>query len=240
MKYAVSAAALAAALGFAGVAHAGSLADEPVVYHSPIVWSGFYVGAHVGGAWGDSDFSRAKDGGPKLEVESDPDGVFGGLQIGYDKQHQKFVFGLVGDLAVASIDGEDSQDGPPTAFKTEYDWLATIRARAGVLAKDNFLVYAHGGVAFADISFESVTNEGPRKNVRNEETQTGWALGGGAEWAIAPGMSLFAEYTYMDFGDQTAESEDAPKAVTQESDLQTVKVGVNFKIGREDHMDTLK
>lgn len=110
MKSAAGAAALVLAIGFCGLAQAGglpevSMKDDPVIYHSPTVWTGFYVGAHIGGAWGDSDFSKGKDGGPKLDVSSDPEGVFGGAQLGYDVQKGQFIYGIVGDLSVSTIDG---------------------------------------------------------------------------------------------------------------------------------------
>jgi outer membrane immunogenic protein len=31
-------------------------------------------------------------------------------------------------------------------------------------------------------------------------SRTGYTVGGGLEWAFAPGWSLFGEYNYMDFG----------------------------------------
>ena len=44
------------------------------------------------------------------------------------------------------------------------DWFGTVRARAGV-AFDRVLVYATGGLAYTD-------------------DNTGWAVGGGVEWAL--------------------------------------------------------
>ena len=54
----ILAAATFAVLGVAGAANAadmyshGSLKDVPYVAAAP-TWTGFYVGAHVGGAWAD-------------------------------------------------------------------------------------------------------------------------------------------------------------------------------------------
>jgi len=236
MKYAVSAVALAAALGFAGVAHAGgSLKDEPI-YESPAEWSGFYFGGHLGAGWGTSDVSRedGPPGPPGFSFDTDPDGVLVGGQIGYDWQADRVVVGVIGDLSVAAIDGEgskpDGEDGPPAAFHTEYDWIATVRARLGYLLAANALIYLHGGVAIADLGFEGIGGEGPWSEVFSEDTQTGWTAGAGLEYAVSPGMSLFAEYSYMDFDDQDFTPDGPPGTIEQESDLHVVKFGFNVKV----------
>ena len=232
MKYTVSAVATAAVIGLAGVAHAGgSLKDEPI-YESPTVWSGFYVGAHVAGASGSSDLSKAEEGGPKFALETDPSGAFGGMQLGFDRQFGDIVLGIVGDVSVAGIDGQDQQDGPPAAFNTEYDWIATVRARLGVAASQDLLAYVHGGIAIADISFDSLIADGPWKSVYDDDVSTGWVAGAGVEWVVNPVMSVFAEYSYMDFGEQTETTGLGPKFVEQESDLHAIKGGINFRLGQ--------
>ncbi|MGA9264960.1 MAG: porin family protein, partial [Rhodomicrobium sp.] len=57
MKMTLAAATVAALVGVAGAANAadlykGSTKDVPV-YVPPPTWTGFYIGAHVGGAWAD-------------------------------------------------------------------------------------------------------------------------------------------------------------------------------------------
>ena len=56
MKKALAAATVAALVGAAGAASAadiypGGLKEAP--YVPPPLWTGFYIGAHVGGAWAD-------------------------------------------------------------------------------------------------------------------------------------------------------------------------------------------
>ena len=56
MKKTLAAATIAALVGVAGAANAadlykgGSMKDAPV-FVPPPTWTGFYIGAHVGGAW---------------------------------------------------------------------------------------------------------------------------------------------------------------------------------------------
>jgi outer membrane immunogenic protein len=52
----------------------------------------------------------------------------------------------------------------PGEFENGADWWGSVRLRAGV-AFDHVLVYATGGLAYT-------------------EDNTGWALGGGVEWAM--------------------------------------------------------
>ena len=58
MKKTLAAATVAALVGVAGAANAadlyqgGSMKDAPV-YVPPPTWTGFYIGAHVGGVWAD-------------------------------------------------------------------------------------------------------------------------------------------------------------------------------------------
>ena len=58
MKKTLAAATVAALMGVAGAANAadldkgGSMKDAPA-YVPPPTWTGFYIGAHVGGFWAD-------------------------------------------------------------------------------------------------------------------------------------------------------------------------------------------
>ena len=87
MKNYVLAAAAAAAVSL--IASAASAQD----------WSGAYVGAQVGYAWGDGEQPYGNVGGPFNSSQDDVnlDGfVFGG-RAGYDWQTTNWVFGVVAD-----------------------------------------------------------------------------------------------------------------------------------------------
>ena len=71
-------------------------------------------------------------------------------------------------------------------------------------------------------------------NYTGGETRSGWVIGGGLEYLIAPNWSVFAEYNHMDFGTQTLNTQDAfgfiePIRVSRRID--TAMVGVNFRFG---------
>ncbi len=122
----LSALALTAAMPAAQAAdvyNRGSMKDAgPVDYAPPITWTGFYIGANLGGAWDDSD---------DVEILDDST-LIGGGHLGYNWQKSNnVVIGIEGDVS----------------FSDGIDYLATIRGRLGY-AFGPTLVYATGGAAF--------------------------------------------------------------------------------------------
>lgn len=97
---------LCGALALGGTARAAdvyanqSLKDGPV--YGP-TWTGFYVGAHGGYAWSETDFPGAPAypaGPPRPSLE----GGFAGGQIGYNKQFDRIVVGVVADVSFANLE----------------------------------------------------------------------------------------------------------------------------------------
>jgi outer membrane immunogenic protein len=184
------------ALGFllasiAGAASAADMTAPSVAYtKAPVVspvtdWSGFYIGA-VGG-YGSED-------------TSDPLGIkggFGGGTVGYNWQFGTVVIGIEGDGAYGDISSSATADGVSATAKL--DSLATVRGRVGV-AFDQILLYGTGGVAVADTKISATA---PGITLSDNQTQTGWTAGAGAEWMFAPRWSLKAEYLYRRFDNQT-------------------------------------
>src|SRR5450759_2694167 len=78
------------------------------------------------------------------------------------------------------------------------DYIATMRGRFGY-AFDNILLYATGGFAVSSGHFG-------RTNVVSSDEQlrpglrTGWAAGGGVEYAFQKDWSVRLEYLYTRFG----------------------------------------
>jgi outer membrane immunogenic protein len=67
-------------------------------------WSGFYLGANIGGSWGRSDTTFVLSDTPTGVVRNatasrfDMNGVIGGGQLGYNWQTAPWVFGLEADI----------------------------------------------------------------------------------------------------------------------------------------------
>ena len=101
MKKTPAAATVAALVGVAGAANAtdlykgGSMKDVPA-YVPPPTWTGFYIGAHVGGFWADIQ-NRDLDGfvtpGLAQSFNNNNSGVFGGGTVGYNYQAGNWGFG---------------------------------------------------------------------------------------------------------------------------------------------------
>jgi outer membrane immunogenic protein len=97
--------ALAGAVAFASGAQAADLrtpppampAAAPVAYAPQIYnWSGFYIGGHLGGGYGESSWSDPFGGGNNNFNDW---GFLGGAQVGANAQFNRLVLGLEGDFA---------------------------------------------------------------------------------------------------------------------------------------------
>lgn len=209
-------------------------ASVPVVYN----WTGFYIGGNVGYGWGDKDWTQTSSSfGLTLDRSANSakvDGFLGGAQIGANWQSGMWVFGIEGDWDWTNADG-CSGHVVFVAYSgcTNANWYATVAGRLGV-AFDRTLVYAKGGVAFADenhfITFNGVTTTSNPSN-----TRTGWVVGGGVEYGFWDNWSVKLEYNYMDFGkdNSTFTYSANPAGLVErwniDQTVQVVKLGVNYR-----------
>jgi outer membrane immunogenic protein len=143
-------------------------------------WTGFYVGANVGGLWSNSDDVRLSSftdtpgfGIPPIQAAGfAPTNVtlprrsfIGGGQIGYNWQTSNFVFGLEADIdglanqksSFSVLNTPPPPAGPGIVFSpisTQVSkgstYIGTVRGRAGMLLGPSFLAYVTGGLAYGD------------------------------------------------------------------------------------------
>jgi outer membrane immunogenic protein len=199
-------------------------------------WTGFYIGAHVCGAWGtSSDFSTVSN--PALDTGShDFDGFIGGGQIGFNYQVGSVVFGVEADASFADLTGShisiiDAGD----SYATKVDHLGTITGRIGY-AVSRALLYVKGGGAWIHTEHSFSFGASNPFNT-SDDTRWGWTIGGGLEYALLPNWSAKIEYGYLDFGtdqlDFLCGANCAPAVQTRNVDqhLHTVKFGVNYRFG---------
>jgi outer membrane immunogenic protein len=111
---------------------------EPV-RDMPWSWRGFYGGVNAGYGWGGDDTVTLSGPGIGTAIGSlEPNGWFGGGQIGYNAQFQSLVFGLEADIQGADISDGISGPVPGTAYfataETTVDWFSTVRGRVGYAA----------------------------------------------------------------------------------------------------------
>ena len=128
----------------------GSTSGSPA-YELPAIWRGLYGGVHLGNADTDGD-----------------NGVVGGVQLGYNWQTQRIVYGVEGDF---SLSGANS-----------IDWLASLRGRVGYLIQPRILLYGTAGLGL----------------VNGHDTNSGFAYGVGVEGKLTRTLSARLEYLAYD------------------------------------------
>lgn len=133
---------------------ADAVVEEVVVVDEAFNWTGGYVGAQVGYAWGDSTayYFAYPDG----LTDIDPDGWLGGVYIGYNYQlPNSIVLGAEADIVYADVHRRSHfYDGgipSPDSFDSlDLNWSGAVRGRVGY-AVGRFLPYFAAGVAFGDV-----------------------------------------------------------------------------------------
>jgi outer membrane immunogenic protein len=177
--------AVGALAGFIGSAIAADLPRQAPIYKAPAYmapvfnWTGAYIGINGGGGWGRSDYN----GSNKYDVS----GGLIGATIGYNWQFGTWVVGLEGDADWASIKGSGN------ASDTKNNFLSTIRGRVGY-SFDRFLPYVTGGLAVGNLKAND------NRGFSADQTNAGWTVGAGVEFAFAPQWTAKVEYLYVDLG----------------------------------------
>lgn len=244
MMKTISAGSLGSLLALAAVAPAGAadlgpyrprttpeaFVEAPAIYS----WRGFYAGVNGGYAWGSGDATIVSGGVATGALDAiDPEGWLAGGHVGYNAQFGAFVLGAEADLSGGDVSG--SQGGfigggaVAAGASSEVNWLSTVRARAG-LSADRVLFYVTGGVAWADMDFALAGADGSAFS--GGDTLTGYALGGGVEWALSPNWSARAEYLYIDLEDAKIaglEGGVTPATATFDNAFHTMRVGLSYK-----------
>jgi outer membrane immunogenic protein len=204
-------------------------------------WTGFYIGANIGGAWSDNSWTDSlfltnfRNNGSN--------GAFiGGGQVGGNYQIGHFVVGGEWDF-----DWIGSNNGPgvlipgvgTVQISGHSRYITTVAARFGY-AVDQWLVYGKAGggwvgnynLAVTDLTTGVSVSCGTFTNCGNNSG--GWLVGAGAEWAFAPHWSLKFEYDYLGLGNQsftipaTAPLLAGDTFTSSNRNVQMFKVGVNY------------
>ncbi|HYC18551.1 MAG TPA: outer membrane beta-barrel protein [Pseudolabrys sp.] len=201
----------------------------------PYVWTGCYLGANVGAAWAHADVDNVTTGG-SISRSSDT-GFAGGGQIGCDYQMGAWVVGIRNMFDGTSISGSRTFADPRTfagtgTVDTKVNWFDTLTARGGYLIQPNLLFYVQGGAAWARAQATAFTPAGAVGSVSGN-SNTGWTVGGGAEWMFVPHWSVFLEYNYMGFGTRSNAFQVCGLGVcdtfSAKANVSDVLVGVNYR-----------
>jgi outer membrane immunogenic protein len=240
MKKALLASVSLGALALANGAQAADLAARPVYSKAPVAapiwsWTGFYVGATVGGASARSNISNPSNDyffPVGSSFNSDQSGVIGGIEAGYNWQVNSLVLGIEGDISAASLNRSTSAGTlaqPTDTFNGNMTALSTLRGRIG-WAFDRVLIYGTGGVAFANLQDQYSSpafgfTTGPGSSV------TGWTAGGGVEFALSGNWTAKVEYLHVGFPSRSASAApfNPPYLFAFKDSLDIGRVGINYK-----------
>jgi outer membrane immunogenic protein len=248
-------AALGSASALAADLAPRAYSKAPMMAAPVSTWQGFYIGGNVGYGWGagatDVSFlpSPAAFGVANTSLNSNPQGVIGGAQIGYNWQTGIFVAGFEADIQGSGIKGNASKGTlffptlapvPNSLLTTneKLSWFGTARGRLGITVTPAFLLYGTGGFAYGQVKDSANTqfNNAADNFLANvSKTRAGWTAGAGGEWMFAPGWSAKFEYLYIDLGKSSAVASDTPLpdppfqvGYTWHTQDHIVRAGVNY------------
>ena len=194
-------------------------------------WTGFYFGGHVGYTRGNAQVTLA-DPMP-IDFTSSFGSLTGGVQLGYNYLlPSRLLLGVEADVsfldALAANDVAWSRLTAAADIAEKVDYMATVRARLGY-AFPRWMIYVTGGPALSLGRY--LANPGVTDNVdKLLHLHVGWAVGVGAEAAIARSWTARFEYLYRDFG-RAAVLFPSGTSAASAFDAHSFRVGLNYKLG---------
>jgi len=219
--------ATTAALCFATAASAADLGARPIYKAPPPAaplwsWTGFYIGAHIGGAWSSSDVTDVFGGAGTIDSSA----FIGGGQIGYNWQFApNWVLGVEGEFSGFAGGDESIATTPLVASTYDPSWIGSVSGRLGYTG-GNWLIYAKGGAAWLNADYTVST---PLGAVTSSDTSSGYLVGGGIEWLLWSNWTAKVEYNFLSFDTRAVGSPVIGAASSFDTDINVVKVGLNYK-----------
>jgi outer membrane immunogenic protein len=184
------------------VANAADMAVKapPPPAPPPFSWTGFYIGLNLGAGWSRGSWTDSVFG---ANFNPNHNGAFiGGGQFGGNYQINNLVIGFEGDFDGAANNNNSVGvvvGGTPFQVTANNNrWIATLAGRIGY-APDRWLFYFKGGGAWIGNSGFTVTDlaNGASVSLSGNNTNSGWLVGGGVEYAFINNWSVRAEYNFI-------------------------------------------
>jgi outer membrane immunogenic protein len=219
---------------FAGPVAAEGLLDRHAV-RAPACcetasWSGFYVGAGIGGGAVNHELTFGIPGVFDI-INLDGiggEGFFGTVSVGYDRQiNDRFVVGVFADYDFSDISTDLSLLGGLFTASLDHDRSWSIGARAGFLSSPTTLWYGTVGYTEAEFSADSSIGSLDLPDFK------GYFVGAGVESMLGRGWSLKGEYRFTQFDEETILSL-GPFDLDLDTSMHTVRFSLNYKFGRRE------
>lgn len=211
----------------------------PARAETPFSWTGMYIGANAGYAWGSVDQFQTSGGMPVGPFSYDADGYSGALVAGVNFQiNNAIVVGVEAEGGYMDAAGSgripSSTPGHYQALELDGGMYGMASARVGAVFGRFMLFGKAGFVHWAADAHQTTTK--PGFVTHGISGFSGVAYGGGLEYAIDSRWSIKAEWVRMDFGaragDQTSVTDPPIGFIyTNRTEVlvDTVKLGVNFR-----------
>jgi high affinity Mn2+ porin len=211
-------------------------------------WTGYYVGGHLGNAWGRSNWTTDRASGSlnlyqPFDSFAETGSFFAGLQAGTDYMlPNRVVLGITADASFPawpnldgiSIGGTALLSSPvlgPLSYGETVLTSGTVRARLGYAAS-NWLLYLTGGFAW---TYNQLTLTQLASDISDTPFlwRLGWTAGAGVEVPVAPHWTASLEYLFTDYGNRDVTFASAAQRFTSDWSLQTLRAGLNYRFGAD-------
>lgn len=228
---------LAALSALAVLAAVPALAQEASADPS---WTGSYLGGSVGAGYLTTDQyspaqSHSSGTAAGYAIPSYAGWhLYGGIHAGLDRQLGQTVLGLRLQHTVTG-------SGPDTYLKVDELMsanavaLTSLSARAGYLVQPDLLGYVSASAVAGFFNYASVDERWGQVDDSLDAVRAGWGIGGGFEFRLSDDISVFTEYTHMQFPTASSTFEYGATSSTKHwtydftHSLNIVQAGINFR-----------
>lgn len=212
-----------------------TIAPTAPITKPAFTWTGFYIGANLGGAFGYAKNAVWYQGQHLGKATFNSAGVVGGGHIGYNYQMGAMVLGGEADLLYNGISSRKVWISDTSAasgtLKNELGWQGSIRARAGY-AVERTLYFLTAGVAIAspEIVLSGSNAAIGGMTATSSATRAGFTVGAGIDHAFTDNWIGKLEYRYSDFGTKTiAGANSVNGAIKNSAQVNTITAGISYK-----------
>ena len=206
-------------------------------------WTGFYIGGNLGVGW--QQGSLGDTNGNNFLTSNSAKGLGGG-QVGVDYEFSSGV--VIGAEAMfdwrfnnnntsnTTLVGPAAVAGHSAAVTVNDQWLTTATGKLGY-AWDRTMLYAKGGGAWVGSSNPTLAVDGLSQTVSTSNSNWGWTVGAGAEYAFWGNWSARIEYDYIGLTNQTFTCTGCGGPLANDQftfnnrNIQMVTAAINYKFG---------
>jgi len=196
----------------------------------------FYAGAHVGFMFGNASATLSDPIGIGSQSATTPySALFGGVQAGWQYVFaSRLMLGIEADLSFPNYEESSkvlSYRATPTGYASEeYEWLASLRGRAGYDI-GSWTPFLTGGLAWMSARYSRVDLTTGNEDANPSNIRVGWTAGAGLDWRLDSRWSARAEYLFTSFNPSGFVFGSFPSRYDTQYDLHRVRFGLNYSFG---------